>query len=173
MSRVIDNFKSFHCRKILESLRVYRLKVTSFSFLKSDVPMQHLNLAKRLNFMIAIHLYFVALMFVSITFWMVCQAPDFLWSKLGPRMVFRCTSWWEHLTDPTLVAPHLQYCNITKVSNIFFQITIKTECPVMKWWWCEVRQSIDGKSIVTNIVRISHRSFITIANMNHWIITVI
>ena len=113
MSRVIDNVKSFHCRKILESLRVYRLKVTSFSFLKSEVPMQHLNLAKRLNFMIAIHLYFLASMFVSITFWIVCQAPDCLRSKLGSRMIFSCTLCWEHLTDPTLVTPHLQRCNIT------------------------------------------------------------
>ena len=37
--------------------------------------MQHLNLAKRLNFMTTINLYFLASMFASITFWMVCQAP--------------------------------------------------------------------------------------------------
>ena len=111
--RVIDNVKSCHCRKIPKSLRVCRLKVTSFPFLKSEVHMQHLNLAKRLNFMIAIHLYFLASMFVSITFWMVCQAPDCLWSKPGSSIVFSCTSWWENLTDPTLVTPHLQHCNIT------------------------------------------------------------
>ena len=113
MSRVIDNFKNCHCCKILESLRVCRLKVTRFSFLKSEVHMQHLNLAKRLNFMIAIHLYFLASMFVSTTFWMVCQAPGCLWSKLGSRIAVTCTSWWEHLTDPTLATPHFQHCNIT------------------------------------------------------------
>ena len=113
MSRVIDNVKSCYCCKILESSRVCRSNDTSFSFLKSEVHMQHLNLAKRLNFMIAIHLYFLASMFVSITFLMICQAPDCLWSKLGSRMVFSCTSWWEHLTDPTIVTGHLQHCNIT------------------------------------------------------------
>ena len=113
MSRVIDNVKSCHCCKIIKSLRICRLKVTSFPFLKSEVHMQHLNYAKRLNFMIAIHLYFLASIFVSITFWMVCQALDSLWSKLGSSMVFSCTCWWEDLTDTTLVTPHLQHCNIT------------------------------------------------------------
>ena len=46
MSRVTCNVKRYHYCKILESLRICRLKLTSFSFLKSGVHMQHLNLAK-------------------------------------------------------------------------------------------------------------------------------
>ena len=128
--------------------------------------MQHLNLAKRLNFMIAIHLYFLASMFVSITFWMVCQAPDCLWSKLGSRIVFSCTLWLEHLTDPTLVTPHLQHCNITigSLEHIFSNYYQDwMSCNQMMAMW--IRRIIDRKSFVTNIVRINHRSFITVANM--------
>ena len=46
MSRVTYNVKSCHCCKILKSLRICILKVTSFSFLKSGVRMQHLNVTK-------------------------------------------------------------------------------------------------------------------------------